>query len=346
MNDQPSENGTDHEKEKRNVIVNYLPPEVTEAYLRSMFSTCGVLSGCKLMRDKVTGVSLGYAFVNFGSEVDAAKAITNYDGHPLGSKKIRVSYARPSSSEIKNANLYISGLPKHIGEEELKVWFGIYGTIISSKLLVLENGESRGVGFIRFDRRSEAQSALDALNGVSLSEGSTLTVKFANPPKMATGTQLPPVSLQTPLPGVIGSKPVLNAGGVGPIYHETVNHRYSPLGVAGFIRTNMNTPPAPRNANSLDPLKGSPVEQKNCSCVFVYGLPPEEKDFENELLLYRLFSPHGAILSVHAKKGQNYGFINMMNYEEAYKAVINLNGYYVQQHNTHLQVSFKKNKPF
>lgn len=331
-----SSNGITNDREKKHVIVNYLPGDITEVLLQAMFASCGAITGVRLMRDK-SGVSLGYAFVNYSSEVDAARAIERFDGHQMGAKKIRVSYARPSSEEIKNANLYIAGLPKSTSEDELRAWFSVYGTIISSKVLTLETGESRGVGFIRFDKRSEAQEAIDSLNGKKLLDGTNLVVRFANPPK---GTQTPQVSPNTSQGPMVGNEPLrpaLNHGGIGPIRHESPNHRFSPFG---------QVPPRPNDIRQPFNMNSIP-EPQNCPCVFVYGLPQQKEDKEplNELLLYRLFSPHGAILSIHAKEGSAYAFVNMMKYEEAVKAVGNLNGYYLQQHNTHLQVSFKKNKP-
>lgn len=342
------ENDDSYGKEKKNVIVNYIPPDITETFLQDMFSSCGSIVKCKLMRDKTSGISLGYAFVNYSNEDEAARAIETFDGHQISNKKIRVSYARPSSEEIKNANLYISGLPKAVGENDLKTWFGVYGTIISSKILMLENGESRGVGFIRFDKRAQAQAAIEALNGVSLSPGSTLGVKFANPPKGPHSQQLNPVSLQIPIVANELLRPALNLGGVGPIHHETANNRFSPLRAAGLSRSasNFNALRHPSDPNVLGSLQlNSLPNQHNYHCVFVYGLPSSAEEAESELLLYRLFAPHGAILSISAKKGTGYAFVNMIRYEEALKAVVNLNGYFVQQYNTHLQVSFKKNKP-
>ena len=331
-------NGVVDAKEKKNVIVNYIPPHITEAYLQNMFITCGKIIGCKLMRDKTNGVSLGYAFVNYNTEAEAARAIEMFDGHQLDNKKIRVSYARPSSEEIKNANLYISGLPKAIGESDLKTWFAVYGTIISSKILLLESGESRGVGFIRYDKRAEAQAAIDALNGVTVAPGSTLAVKFANPPKGISSAQLQSVSM---LPANEVLRPELNLGGVGPIHHGTTNNRFSPLGA---VRNSSNYfTNQTNNQNHQSPAHQN--SKTNCHCIFVYGLPTSEEDIANELLLYKLFSPHGAIFSVSVKKGTGYAFVNMIRYDEALRAVTNLNGYFVQQHNTHLQVSFKKCKP-
>merc|ERR1712062_681446 len=111
-------------------------------------------------RDKVTGQSLGYGFVNYHRIEDASKAIQTLNGLRLQNKTIKVSYARPSSEAIKGANLYVSGLPKHMTQPDLERLFSSCGNIITSRILC-DNisggskegsvpGLSKGVGFIRF----------------------------------------------------------------------------------------------------------------------------------------------------------------------------------------------------
>uniref|UniRef100_A0A183D5H5 RRM domain-containing protein n=1 Tax=Gongylonema pulchrum TaxID=637853 RepID=A0A183D5H5_9BILA len=38
-----------------NLIINYLPQNMTQEEVRSLFSTLGEIDSCKLVRDKVTG---------------------------------------------------------------------------------------------------------------------------------------------------------------------------------------------------------------------------------------------------------------------------------------------------
>lgn len=47
-----------------------------------------------------------------------------------------MSYARPSSASIRDANLYVSGLPKTMPQKELEQMFSQYGRIITSRILV------------------------------------------------------------------------------------------------------------------------------------------------------------------------------------------------------------------
>merc|ERR1719348_2793150 len=63
------------EESKTNLIVNYLPQTMSQDEIRSLFSSIGELESCKLIRDKPTGQSLGYGFVNYKRAEDAEKAI-------------------------------------------------------------------------------------------------------------------------------------------------------------------------------------------------------------------------------------------------------------------------------
>lgn len=123
---------------KTNLIVNYLPQNMTQDEVRSLFNI-GDLESCKLIRNKATGQSLGYAFVNYLSVEDAEKAIATLNGLRLQNKTIKVSYARPSSESIKGANLYISGLPKTLTQGDLEDMFSAYGRIITSRVLANNN---------------------------------------------------------------------------------------------------------------------------------------------------------------------------------------------------------------
>merc|ERR1712156_239446 len=185
-----SSNASNGDKEmddesKTNLIVNYLPQTMTQEEIRSLFSSIGEVESCKLIRDKVTaGQSLGYGFVNYHRCDDANKAIATLNGLRLQNKTIKVSYARPSSEAIKGANLYVSGLPKHMAQPDLERLFSCSGNIITSRILCDNiTGLSKGVGFIRFDQRIEAERAIQKLNG-TIPEGATepVTVKFANNP--------------------------------------------------------------------------------------------------------------------------------------------------------------------
>ncbi|XP_048470062.1 ELAV-like protein 1 isoform X2 [Stegostoma tigrinum] len=177
---------------RTNLIVNYLPQNMTQDELRSLFGSIGEVESAKLIRDKVAGHSLGYGFVNYVAAKDAERAINTLNGLRLQSKTIKVSYARPSSDSIKDANLYVSGLPKTMTQKDLEQLFGRYGRIITSRVLVDQvTGMSRGVAFIRFDRKSEADEAINNLNGHKPPGAvEPITVKLAANPNQKTNASL------------------------------------------------------------------------------------------------------------------------------------------------------------
>lgn len=322
-------------KAQTNLIVNYLPQTMSEEEVRNLFGQIGQILSCKLIKDKNTSLSLGYAFVNYTDTDDAEKAIQQLNGLPLHNKTIKVSYARPSSNSIKNANLYVAYLPKTFSQLQLETLFSPFGNIITSKILVDETGESKGVGFVRFDTNSEAQKAL-VLNG-NLLPGCTqpIVVKFANQPRTGAGETSAPVNPR-------------RTGGLGPIRNTLANVRFNPVSaltsVPAISTLTSLVPPVASSGATATPLQpGSTGGGGNSFCVFVYNLP----ETAQESLLYQLFAPYGAIHSVkviidpQTKKCKRYGFVNMVNYSEAYQAIMNLNGHDIEP-GKKLQVSFKK----
>ena len=360
-------------KTSTNLIVNYLPQTLTEDGLKNMFSALGNVQSCKLIKDKVTGDSLGYGFINYATTTEAEKAIQAMNGLPLNNKIIKVSYARPSSSAIKNANLYVANLPQQFSQIELDAMFRPYGTIITSKVLVdPETGLGKGIGFVRFDKYSEAETAIQALNGSQLQASSTpILVKFANPPKATAGLNQTTAAVTPPTKRSGGYG---GGGAVGPMRHSTANVRFTPMGTiptgtlptgtlttgnlpTGAIHTAAAIPASiptaaaaaaaaavmgSSSALSLPSLPG--IAAQGNWCIFVYNLPETCEDS----LLYQLFSPFGAVTSINVirepgtGKCKRFGFVNMTNYEEACHAIVNLNGYAID--GKPLQVSFKTQK--
>ncbi|XP_046983001.1 ELAV-like protein 1 [Schistocerca americana] len=326
---------------KTNLIVNYLPQTMTQDDMRALFSTVGELENCKLIRDKSTGQSLGYGFVKYRTEEDAVKAVNTLSGLRIQNKVIKVSHARPSSESIKGANLYVSGVPRNVTPAEFEKMFSRFGTIITSRILCDNStGLSKGVGFIRFDQRSEAERAIEEMHGYTPpGSGEPLGVKFANKPTTQLGLYHPAAAYYPP----DGRR------FAGPIHSPGSRFRYlplSPLGATGekaILAMN-------KGLQRYSPLTGGdylagmlPGDPAGWS-IFVYNLAPEAE----ENVLWQLFGPFGAVQNVKvirdadSNKCKGFGFVTMTNYDEAVVAIQSLNGYTLG--NRVLQVSFKTAK--
>lgn len=67
----------------------------TEDSLREAFAQAGNVVSAKIIIDKMTGRSRGFAFVEMGSDEDAQKAITLWNGKELDGRTLTVNEARP-----------------------------------------------------------------------------------------------------------------------------------------------------------------------------------------------------------------------------------------------------------
>jgi RNA recognition motif-containing protein len=67
----------------------------TEDSLRDAFAQAGNVVSAKIIIDKMTGRSRGFAFVEMGSEEEAQKAIALWNGKELDGRALTVNEARP-----------------------------------------------------------------------------------------------------------------------------------------------------------------------------------------------------------------------------------------------------------
>lgn len=79
----------------KNLYVGNLASEVTEEDLLANFSNVGKVVSASIIKDKYTGMSKGFGFVEMGSEKEASDAIQRFNKGELYGKSIIVSEARP-----------------------------------------------------------------------------------------------------------------------------------------------------------------------------------------------------------------------------------------------------------
>jgi cold-inducible RNA-binding protein len=79
----------------KNIFVGNLDFEATEETIRSLFEPYGALERVTLMRDRDTGRSRGFAFVEMTHTEEADRAIAGLNGTMLGGRALNVNEARP-----------------------------------------------------------------------------------------------------------------------------------------------------------------------------------------------------------------------------------------------------------
>ena len=156
----------DDSDQRRNLIVNYIPQDMSDEEFSRLFTPFGALLSYKVVRNKSTGHSLEYGFVKFESAAAAERAIRELNGKRVRTKVIKVAHARPQSVELRFANVYVSNLEPTATSEDLRNLFSSYGKVLDIKILTnKETNRSRGVAFVRYEKRTEAENAILSLKG-------------------------------------------------------------------------------------------------------------------------------------------------------------------------------------
>lgn len=343
---------------KTNLIVNYLPQNLTDEEFRALFAKCGNVTASKVIRDRATGYSYGFGFIDYATEAEAERAVESLNGIQVQHKRIKVAFSRMGDN-IKGSNLYIRNLPKTATIEEVERAFAPYGDIVQTRVLTdPTTGQSKGVGFVLFSTKEQAEQAMHATDGKPLPGmlQPILSVKFAedNKHKMmaslnsfaaaanaggagfAVGAPPPAgATAYTSAPAVGG---FVGVTGGGPMRNQT-RMRYNPMAMTGAA-AGFASGPGSAPATPGAPVIGSGAEKGYV--LFVYNIGTDT----DEYALWQLFSPYGAVQRVNVirdfqkKQSKGYGFVTMVNYDEAVWAIQNLNGF-TMMGSKPLQVSFK-----
>jgi cold-inducible RNA-binding protein len=86
-----------------------------------------------------------------------------------------------------SSKLYVGNLSFSVDETSLQQMFAEFGSVTSAKIIMdRDSGRSKGFGFVEMSSSSEAQSAIEKMNGQEF-EGRALTVNEARPQEPRSG---------------------------------------------------------------------------------------------------------------------------------------------------------------
>jgi cold-inducible RNA-binding protein len=77
------------------LYVGNMSYNTTEDDLRGLFTQAGGVTSVALIKDRTTGMSKGFAFVEMDSQASAQKAITMFNEYSFNERQLAVSFARP-----------------------------------------------------------------------------------------------------------------------------------------------------------------------------------------------------------------------------------------------------------
>ncbi|KAH8157495.1 hypothetical protein CIB48_g10753 [Xylaria polymorpha] len=168
----------------RNVYIRGLHPTTDDDLLLRYTERFGKVETSKAIIDTTTGACKGFGFAKFFDVRDSEACIRGFFrlGYEVGFARESFNSRLKAEGDDESTNLYISNLPRHFSEAELGTVFLGY-TILSSKILRDGMGNSRGVGFARFESRDICDRVIEEFQGIKLGpDGLPMQIRYADTP--------------------------------------------------------------------------------------------------------------------------------------------------------------------
>jgi len=86
------------------LYVGNLSFSTTEDDLRTLFAQAGTVSSVALIKDRDSGQSKGFAFIEMSTQAEAEAAIKQFNGYSLGNRELKVNVARPKEETPRRSN--------------------------------------------------------------------------------------------------------------------------------------------------------------------------------------------------------------------------------------------------
>lgn len=148
---------------------------MTENFVISAFHKMGEQpQTVRLMRNKYTGETAGYCFVNFMSDEQAIDAMHKLNGKPIPGTnpvvRFRLNAASNSNNKLlgneREFSVWVGDLSPEVDDYNLyRIFSNKYASIKTAKVILDSSGFSKGYGFVRFGLEEEQKSALYEMNG-------------------------------------------------------------------------------------------------------------------------------------------------------------------------------------
>ncbi|KAJ7549447.1 hypothetical protein O6H91_07G053300 [Diphasiastrum complanatum] len=169
-----------------------------ESYLHNCFAHTGEVFSVKIIRNKQTGYSEGYGFIEFATHATAEKILQSYQGSqmPQTEQPFRLNWASSGSGEKRpetgpEHSIFVGDLAPDVTDFVLQETFrSRYPSVQGAKVVIdVLTGCSKGYGFVRFNDELERIRAMTEMNGVYCSNR-PMRISTATPRKsLAPGQQ-------------------------------------------------------------------------------------------------------------------------------------------------------------
>lgn len=188
---------TAEQREKRTIFVYHLSIRTTEKEVAMFFKEVGKIRDVRLIKDRFTGKSKGFGYVEFvdPSSVQLALGLTGQmlDNHAVMIKASEAEKNVVGSVQQQQQNnnvqqqrklnlLYVRGIPPCLEDDELKMIFESFGEVVFVSIERKPHEETHE-GWVKYKNTEDAKKGLCILNQQELGGGYMLEVGIWNPKK-------------------------------------------------------------------------------------------------------------------------------------------------------------------
>lgn len=153
------------------LYVGGLHKSVSDDMLKDLFAVAGTIQSVKILNDK-NKPGFNYAFIEFENTQSADMALHTLNGRIINNSEIKINWAYQSSSinslnpDEPTFNIFVGDLSPEVDDETLSKAFSKFQSLKQAHVMWdMQTSRSRGYGFVSFGEQSDAELALQTMNG-------------------------------------------------------------------------------------------------------------------------------------------------------------------------------------
>jgi len=228
----------------RSLYIGNLSERVPEPLMYEIFSSVGPVESCKLIKDKLTGESCGYGFIDYYDHRTAALALSSFNGRFIYGVELKVNWAFANGQKEDTTNhhhIFVGDLSVEVDDKALYAAFAPFGSISDARVMAeAGTGKSRGYGFVAFKKKEDAQRSLIEMNGEWLGTRA-IRCNWANQKGTSNSTEDIPMNNGLDFNTVLNQAPISNTtvyvGNVtGEVNEATLRQLFGEFGVLDEVK--------------------------------------------------------------------------------------------------------------
>ncbi|KAL9114683.1 MAG: hypothetical protein Q9227_001361 [Pyrenula ochraceoflavens] len=277
-------------------VANY-PPTADENFIRDLFTPYGEIVDIRFPSLKYD-THRRFCYVQFKLNSQAQAAAEAKDGEVVSAEGLHLlaKISNPlnkqdrSGATAEGRELFVKNLHRDAAENDVKTLFSTHGKVDSVRIPRNMNDKSKGFGYVIFETLSDAQEALNALNGkLYLSRPLHIEIASAKKiPKHKTNTIISRIGRS-----------------------ESVDPNSGPLSPSAASTT---------SASSQQPPTSKDIQSRTISLLDV-------PDTVNEARIRALVEPHGSLVKISLRPDHQGAVIEFADANGAGKAALELEGH-------------------